>query len=495
MKSFKNLHTIILLLILCSAAFFRLWRIDEYLPFLGDEGRDIRVVARFVKDFDLMFIGPRTSIGDMYLGPLYYYYIAPWLGIFNFSPTGPAVAVALTGVATVAFIYFVAKEWFGKTAAVVSALLYAISPTVINLSKHSWNPNIMPFFALLCIYGMWRVWAKKQMWWLTIVGVSFAFVLQSHYLGLLLVPTLGILWLSTLWDLHKNRNKKQFLLLSVGAFVVFALLMSPLFLFDYKHGWHNLQSMKLFFTHRQETVSARPWNAIPETWSLWKNKVVTDLFMGGKQNFLAGVVALVLGTWGLFIGWKNKKVLNPYSLTVLWIVVGLLGLGSLKQNIFAHYFGFMFPAPFLLVGALAQRWWNYKKRAAAVLIGVIALFSLLNNPLRHPPQRQMQRVQEIDRKIIEESADKPFNFGLVAERNYDEGYLYFFELWKAPVKQSDPQHLAETVTDQLFVVCENLPCNPTTSAKAEIAHFGPTKIDMEWEIGGVKLYKLSHHKL
>lgn len=494
MKSPKTQQSIFLVLILLLAAFFRLWRIDEYLPFLGDEGRDVRVVARFLKEFDLMFIGPRTSIGDMYLGPLYYYFIAPWLGLFNFSPTGPAVAVALTGVATVGFIYHAAKEWFGKTAALVSALLYAISPKVIELSKHSWNPNIMPFFALLCVYAMWRVWKNKEYKWLLVVGVSFAFVLQSHYLGLLILPTLGILWILTLIGNWKMEIGK-FLRYSLASLVIFAGLMSPLFLFDYKHGGQNIRSMTIFFTHRQDTVSARPWNAIPNMWPLWKDKVVTDLLMGTKQSLWASVVAAALGVWGLFMGWKNRKSLNPMSLTVLWIMIGILGLGSLKQNIFAHYFGFLFPAPFLLIGALSQKWWENKKWAVALILGVITVFSLINNPLRHPPQRQMQRVQEIDKKIIEESAGKPFNFGLVAERNYDEGYLYFFELRKAQVRQADPQHPDETVTDQLFVVCENLPCNPTTSPKAEIAHFGLSKIDQEWEIGGIKLYKLSHNQI
>ncbi len=489
---------ILLILILLFAAFFRLWRIDEYLPFLGDEGRDVRVVYRFITQFDLMFIGPRTSIGDMYLGPLYYYFIFPWLALFHFSPTGPAVAVALTGIATVAFIYHVAREWFGKTAAIVSAFLYAISPKVIELSKHSWNPNIMPFFALLCVYGMWRVWAKKQMWWLPIVGVSFAFVLQSHYLGLLLLPILGLLWVLGWLEARRTHSTKRFFVLSFLSLSIFVLLMSPLFLFDYKHGWHNMQSMKLFFTHRQETVSARPWNAIPTVWVLWNAKVVQEI-IGVAQKSVGAAVALILAVLTGILLWTERKRLTTsrasFLLLVVWITVGLIGIGSIKQNIFAHYFGFMFPAPFLLVGALSEKWWDNKKWAVLCVLGTVAVFSLINNPLKNPPQRQMQRVQEIDKKIIEESGGRAFNFGLVAERNYDEGYLYFFELWKAPVRQADPQHLAETVTDQLFVVCENLPCNPTTSSKAEIAHFGPTKIEKEWDTGGVKLYKLSHHQL
>src|SRR3989344_5809855 len=172
-----------LIALLLVATFLRLYRIDEYLPFLGDEGRDVRVVSRFLTDFDLMFIGPRTSIGDMYLGPLYYYLIAPFLWLWNFSPTGPAVFVAILGTATVGLIWLVAREWFGKTAGYTAAILYAVSPLVINFSKHSWNPNIIPFFALLCIYSIWRVWQKQEYKWLIVLGISFAFVTQSHYLG------------------------------------------------------------------------------------------------------------------------------------------------------------------------------------------------------------------------------------------------------------------------------------------------------------------------
>ena len=495
MKSLKK-YPIVLIAILLIATLFRLWRIDEYLPFLGDEGRDVRVVTRFLKDFDLMFIGPRTSIGDMYLGPLYYYFIAPWLGIFNFSPTGPAVSVALTGIATIGFIYYVAKEWFGKTAAIVSSFLYAISPTVINLSKHSWNPNIMPFFALLCVYSMWRVWKHKEYKWLLVAGVSFAFVLQSHYLGLLLLPTLGILWVLGLLDVRsKSHVRSRFFVLSFLSFCIFLILMSPLFLFDIKHNWQVTRSMTVFFTHRQETISARPWNAIPDIWPLWRNNVVTDLLTGMQKGVLPLIAALSTAIYSVQYVWRNKRRLNPGVLTILWIVVGMIGLGSLKQNIFSHYFGFLFPAPFLLLGSMAQSLWGKFKWVVIASVAILAFFSLMNNPLKNPPQRQMQRVQEIDRKIIEESGGKPFNFGLVAEKNYDEGYLYFFELWKAPAKQADPQHPQESVTDQLFVVCENLPCNPTTSSKAEIAHFGSSKIETEWDIEGFKLYKLSHNSL
>src|SRR3990172_10520288 len=128
----NRLEAFWLAVILIIGAFFRLYRIDEYMTFLGDEGRDAIIVRRLLVNFDPILIGPRTSIGDMYLGPLYYYLIAIPLLLANFSPVGPSVFVALLGVVTIFFIWYVTREWFGWLAGGLSALLYAISPVVIT---------------------------------------------------------------------------------------------------------------------------------------------------------------------------------------------------------------------------------------------------------------------------------------------------------------------------------------------------------------------------
>jgi len=184
----------LIFIILLIGASFRLYRIGEYMIFLGDEGRDAIIVRRLLVNFDPILIGPRTSIGDMYLGPLYYYLIAIPLLLANFSPVGPSVFVALLGVVTIFFIWYVTREWFGWLAGGLSALLYAISPVVITYSKSSWNPNVMPFFALLSIYSVWKLLMGRNYKWLIVTFLSMSFVLQSHYLGLLLVPTLGLIW-------------------------------------------------------------------------------------------------------------------------------------------------------------------------------------------------------------------------------------------------------------------------------------------------------------
>ena len=142
----------LIIIILVIASFLRLYKIADYMEFLGDQGRDVVIIKDFWKSFNLFFIGPQTSIGNMYLGPFFYYLIAPSLLVANFSPVGPAVFIALLNIFTVYLIYFIGNRWFDKKTALISSFLFAISPVVIKYSNFIWNPNIMPLFSLLFVY-------------------------------------------------------------------------------------------------------------------------------------------------------------------------------------------------------------------------------------------------------------------------------------------------------------------------------------------------------
>src|SRR2546421_10926347 len=129
----KNISRILLAGILLFAAFLRLYKIADYMTFLGDEGRDVLVVYNILHGH-FTLLGPNSSVGGFFLGPIYYYLMAPFLLLFNFDPVGPAVMIALFSVATVYLIYKIGKEFFGFSAGIVASLLYAVSPLVIAYS-------------------------------------------------------------------------------------------------------------------------------------------------------------------------------------------------------------------------------------------------------------------------------------------------------------------------------------------------------------------------
>jgi hypothetical protein len=472
------------------------------MNFLGDEGRDAIVVRKLLLEGHLPLIGPGTSIGNMYLGPLYYYMMAPALFMANYSPVGPAVEIALLGTVTIWLVWFVGRQWFGP-ASLGAAFLYAISPTIVIYSKSSWNPNIMPFFALICMYSIWKVWQCLEFRWLIVLGISYAFVLQSHYLGLLLLPTLAIFWFLTLLKTKNSKFKmKNFWRYTAYASILFAILMSPLLIFDSRHGWQNFTAMKKFFTERQQTVSIKPWNAFPNFYPQFEK--ITTRIVGGRVEVVGKWVAVVLlaslaWIFGVYKVRLRKKERLAFILITAWIGLGLLGLSLYKQEIYDHYYGFLMPAPFLLIAGISQHVLKMAKLRGLWLvisgILILAYFNFQNSPLKFSPNYQLQRSMDVARKITEESQGMPLNLAVLAERNYDGAYRYFLNVMAAKVLDIDPQRYKETVASQLFVVCEmeKTKCNPIYSPKTEIANFGWSKVLGEWEVDGVIVYKLGHN--
>ena len=209
----KKYSILIFFLILILASFLRLNKISDYMTFLGDEGRDVLVVREILRG-DLTLLGPRASAADFYLGPIYYYFMAPFLFFSNYHPVGPAIMVALFGIATVFFIFKIGKEFFGDFAGILAAALYAVSPLVIIHSRSSWNPNIWPFFSILTLYFAYKGVEYKNLKFLALSGLLLGIALQLHYLSIFLG---GILVFFLLFSvLFSNKKARNYILLAKG---------------------------------------------------------------------------------------------------------------------------------------------------------------------------------------------------------------------------------------------------------------------------------------
>lgn len=491
-KITKELWLVIVVLLV--GAFLRLYRINEYMTYLGDEGRDMIIVRRLLTEFHPPLIGPGTSVGNMYLGPLYYYMMALPTLIANFSPVGPAVMVALLGVATIGLVWRVGKEWFGSTTGLIAAGLYAISPTIIIYSQSSWNPNIMPFFALLSIYAIWRVWQKKEFKWLIVAGISYAFVLQSHYFGVLLAPVLFLFWVLSL---KKSKALKSFRKQTVYAAILFGLLMSPLLIFDLRHNFQNFSSISKFSSDSGGSFGG-PIKGIIDFVPTVSN-AVTRILAG--RNEIAGVITTVFLLLGLVWLFLKKAIQHiAYSMILVWLGVGILGLAMYKSEVFDHYMGFIYPAFFLLLGGISQNIFDSKRTILKMLMSTSFLFliviNLQNLPLWNAPNRQLQRSHEIATFIKDQAQGEKFNLASLSENSNRDTYQYFLLIEDAKVVDADPNAVFYTVTDQLFVVCEKPKdeCDPVHDPSAWITNFGWSKIEHHWEVSGANIYKLSHSK-
>lgn len=473
-----------------------------HMTFLGDEGRDALVVYNILHG-NLTLLGPTASVGGFFLGPIYYYFMAPFLWLFNYSPVGPAIMVALFGIATVWLIYKVGKEFFGSTVGLIAAGLYSISPLVVTYSRSSWNPNLMPFFSLLILYLIYKAVKGNSIRLFTISGILLGVALQLHYLTLFL----GVIIFFYIF-LQKSIRKFYYI------FLGFIVGWSPFLAFEVRHGFLNIKSIFNFIFHSGNTggnnnfyttisnvffrIFGRLVGNFPSP-----EKITVGQYLGISLWYY---LILILGI--LSVGFLIYKVMEGHklkspdfaktSLLLIWFIFGIGLFGFYKKPIYDYYFGFMFPLPFLIVGFFLKGLWqkNIGKIISILIVLVLVWLNNLTPPFKASVNGQLNQAETIARFVIDKTGNKPFNFALMTGGNSDHTYRYFFTVWqKEPIAiqnvANDPKR--ETVTDQLFIVCETAECHPLGNSLWEVAGFGRAEIVNEWSVSVVKVFKLRHY--
>lgn len=494
------------------AAILRLYKISEYMTFLGDEGRDV-MVAKGILEGDLTLLGPRASAGDFFLGPIYYYMIAPFLWLTRLDPVGPAIMVALIGVATVFLVYFAGKKFFGTKAGLIAAILYAISPLVIAYSRSSWNPNPMPFFSLLVLYILFVGLDKKKTLYFPIAGFLLGIALQLHYLTVFLGVITAVFIIAGSRIVERRFDlrvlAKRFLLMALG----FITGLSPFLLFELRHNFPNLTTILQFVfsdtVSRQYATNHSFTTVVQDVFFRLFARLIT-MFPPPEQVSISehpdlriwqiATLLLALFSVGFLFAAKNKLA---KTLLICWLSLGVLLFGFYKRPIYDYYFGFLFPLPFLLVGNFLSQVWEARKLkvwGAVLSLGILAILigvNLTGAPFRSSPNRQKDNALEIANFVLSKTDDKPYNFALITDGNSDHVFRYFFEVAdKAPVTienfEKDPER--KTVTGQLLIVCEARDCQPLGHPLWEIAGFGQAEIEGKWELPLVVVYKLIPQK-
>jgi len=229
--------------------------------------------------------------------------------------------------------------------------------------------------------------------------------------------------------------------------------------------------------------------------------------LGGKNIFTGWFISLLLaiGFIALLIyvikvkKWKFSEIHPAFYILVSWIGFALIGLGFYNENIYDHYLGFVFVVPFLLTGVFISMLLgkgNILRWVGVALLAYLVIINLIVNPLLKDPNRLLQRSIDVSKVIEKNNDQKSFNLAVIADNNYEAGYEYFLLKDNYPVVDIDAQK-PDTITVQLFVVCELIPnskCDPTHNPKAQVASFGWSKIEDSWEVDGAIVYKLVHSK-
>lgn len=457
-------NKVVVVLTVC-AFLLRFWNLPTSFSFLGDQGRDALIVSDIFRKFDLVFIGPVTSVGNMYLGPLYYYFMLPFLFLTYPNPIGPVIVIALLGTLYVPLLFFLGKEMVGEKAALFAACMATWNSTLVEYSRFSWNPNPAPIVSLVMLYAVFKAYKSSKKYWFIAI-LSFGVLVQLHYITLLAGGGIGIIWLYQLYTYYSRKEYhkiKSFFVVSVLSVLVVAFLYLPLLAFDFKHDWLNVRAFSSLlsssenFAQTERSISLyRILEIVKET----HGRAMQMFFEVriGQTRWLNSFLLLALVIYFVY-GLKNsiwKEHRLGVNTLATFVIIGVIGLSTYQHTVFAHYILYLFPMTSLLLGVFFEYLWSKKIVGQLLVSSFFILFFVRTDVWRHlaVPEWSVKDIEKVAQTITQRVTEgEKYNIVLLSNSGDIDGqnYRYFLSTSAVPPVEIEKRGEIET----LFIINED----------------------------------------
>jgi len=374
----SKLELILLCAIVLVAVWLRFGHLDQ-VEFLWDQA-EISKWALNTAGGRLTWIGPISSTG------LDTFPVAIWLLAVPYalspSPVFATGFVAAINTLVIVGCYFLARYWFGRTAALVATLLFAVAPWAVIYSRKIWHTVLLPPLVLPYVVTGWYAFVRGRRGAVLLHAIALVALVQTHF------STVPFILLTILWALI-FRKRLAWRVVPLGVLLA-ALAFIPYIVVDAQRGWRNIYRF-LEIMQRPATMST---DAAYATWI-----ITTGLglhWLTGPDRYPEFVAATPNMRWlfaaegglavagGVFALWKAIRQARTglddetagALMAATWLVMPAVFLTRGIAPPPPHYFTTTLPAQFLLIGWLVAQTRHLPDRAARFGQGLLVTFVL-----------------------------------------------------------------------------------------------------------------------
>jgi uncharacterized protein (TIGR03663 family) len=209
----ENVWLIAMIVIFVVAAFFRLYDLN-LVPLHHDEGVNGNFLVRLVRE-GIYHYDPQN-----YHGPTLYYFAAlfPWMvrvlfgkaAMDNWGLTTVSIRMvpAVFGLGTIGLV-FLLRRWLGTIATLSAALLLALSPGAVYLSRYFIHETHFVFFTLGIVVAGLYFYEQRNGFYLVLAAASAALLFATKETAMISVGVLLIALVVTLVYLRLTRGKTR----------------------------------------------------------------------------------------------------------------------------------------------------------------------------------------------------------------------------------------------------------------------------------------------
>ncbi len=391
--------------------------------FLNDQGRDMVGVKSIVADKKLTLIGPYTGMRGVFLGPLYYYFLAVPFFIFRGDPRGVMYLFTLISMASIYLGYRIGEKYFSRLTGLMIAFVLAVSPGAAAAATFIWAPHFTIPYMLFYLYFLFD-------WIQTKAGRSFFFL--SLFVGLMFHAEIAFATPFFLANillfayLLKGKNLLKHYLI-YGAII--SAFLSPLIIFDFRHDHITVTSLMKFFSGSTQGVADKR-----DTYAFVLRQhfqqfipVLKSSFIsfGRISDFFAKAVAIVSVLY--LIARKNRLI---KALIVMPVLVYIAYM-AYPYTIFQWYLMPFFALFAVLFGIYLAKLFslNWGRPLAIIIIAILfidaggRLYKFYGKPDEGGTAKIKGKIAAID-TIYRDAAGKSFNLLVFAPIVFTDPYDY-----------------------------------------------------------------------
>lgn len=390
-----------------------------------DQARDSWVV-RDILNGQFTLVGPRTGIGHMHLGPLYYYLLAPFYYLTNLDPTATFIFNFICNLFNFIILFYVSKKIYGNLFALFVIFIYTFSNYVIIVNQIPWNVTLMPGVAALIFYSIVRVHQGSYKWiflaW-TLSGFYFHLHFSAVFLPFIVLASLVFV-----------KDKKKALLYSIMSLPLYLVWFLPNIIWqlntqgDTGHyrdffKYYILDFHFRFLIHRFQ-------DAFIQFGMIFTSPTVPEF-----KKFTP-IIKVVIPIFFIFFSFRDKNKFNAKLsiLIMLWFIVPLIGITLYGGPLSEYYFLYSIPMVLFILGYLQSRILQFKFKYPLIIFSVLfwIFYAWVNtsNIWIKPNNGGIEAFKKQTLKMVENNQKIEFDIGSI------HSYLYhIYTVDKVPYKK------------------------------------------------------------
>ena len=340
------------------AAWLRFGSLDQ-VEFRWDQAEISKWAMHMAQHGEITWIGPISSTRLDTFPVAIWLLSAPYA--ISHSPIFATGFVAALNLLVVIGCYFLTRHWFGRMAALVATLLFAVAPWSVIYSRRIWHTPLLPPIVFPYVVTGWYAFVRGRRWAMLAHSASLAALVQIHFSAFPFI-LLTTLWAMIFW------KRVDWRIVPVGALLA-ALTFVPYFAIDAQDNWRNVRLLAeiletpattdadaAYATWVNTTGLNLDWLTGPDCYSEFVAVTPNARWLFAVEGGLM-IIAGVVGLWQSIRQTRagiDDSTASALMMLVTWLAMPALFLTRHSRLVAPHYLTTTFPAQFILIGWLVS---------------------------------------------------------------------------------------------------------------------------------------------